>query len=831
MGSTMDSPPISSSHRILASPIAFAESMNHLLRTALLLPARLLPALLLALFASALPAQEAADPARVIIVFDASGSMAGPIEGRPKIEVAKEVVAGIVSGIDPKVELGLMAYGHRKKGDCGDIELLVPPAAASGATVLSRLAELKPIGKTPLTAAVIEAAGHLRYVEEKASVILVSDGEETCGKDPCTIAVELEAAGLDFTCHVIGFDLKPGESIGLECLAKETGGLYLFADTAKGLMDALQEALKQVMEPVSRLVVEPKLASGGPLVDGASFKLLDAGGKELADGRGGRWSPELPGPGRYQLLAERDDKALKFDLEIASGATHTQEVVFTETGVKARASEVEGGPAIESGLVWTIFGPADAAGERKTISYSYEAAPFLRVDAGTYLLQAERGGAVAKREIEVGDAAPVEVALVLGSGTLKLAAVSKEGEAPLSKDLSWEILGEPDAEGDRPRQAYSYDAQPNLAIPSGKYLVAVGHGSARAQKEVEVVAGQTTEAVLSLESGTLKASALSSEGAPPIESGLAWNVLGEADLEGNRPSVAYSYDPQPSFSLPSGKYLLQVSQGSAEASKEIEIGAAGTTEAVLILGSGRLRVSALPAEGAKPLADGLSWNLLSEADLTGHRESVAYSYDPEPTLTVPAGKYLLTLEWGAAKTQREVSIDAGKLTEIALILGAGTIQADAVMGEGGAPIPDGVAWTLHGVSAAGGELSDAGFSYDAAPLFRNNAGKYRVRVKRGSAEAEAEVEVVANKQTRVTLNLKAGVLQVKTKSEGMWSVLGEPADGDDDPVDLGFSYDKDATFILPAGKVVVRRIHNDKTAEKTVEIGVNQSIEVALELD
>src|SRR5690606_27273002 len=141
-----------------------------------------------------------------------------------------------------------------------------------------------------------EAAGHLRYTEEKASVILVSDGEETCGKNPCTVATELEAAGLDFTCHVIGFDLKPGEAVGLECLAKQTGGLYLFADTAAGLMNALQEALKQVMKPVSRLVVEPKLASGGPVIDGVSFKLLTPGGGEVAAGDGGRWSPELPQP-------------------------------------------------------------------------------------------------------------------------------------------------------------------------------------------------------------------------------------------------------------------------------------------------------------------------------------------------------------------------------------------------------------------------------------------------------------------------------------------------------------------------------------------------------
>ncbi len=93
------------------------------------------PGLLLAIIFSILSplayGQIAGEPARVIIVFDASGSMAGDIDGRDKIDIAKEVISGIVPGIASEVELGLIAYGHRRKGDCDDIELLVPPAAGT----------------------------------------------------------------------------------------------------------------------------------------------------------------------------------------------------------------------------------------------------------------------------------------------------------------------------------------------------------------------------------------------------------------------------------------------------------------------------------------------------------------------------------------------------------------------------------------------------------------------------------------------------------------------------------------------------------------------------
>jgi Ca-activated chloride channel family protein len=782
----------------------------------------------LSLFSPPANAQNEVDPARVIIVFDASGSMAGQIEGRPKIDVAKEVVSNIVSGIDPSVELGLMAYGHRKKGDCADIELLVPPAPASSAKVLSAISALNPIGKTPLTAAVIEASGHLRYTEEKASVILVSDGEETCDKDPCEAARMLEAAGLDFTCHVIGFALKPGESVGLECLAKQTGGLYLSADTVAGLTDALQETLKQVMKPVSRLVAEPKLASGGPVIDGVTFKLLTADGAEVAAGAGGRWSLELPQPGQYQLLAVRDDKVLKFELEIASGETVTKEVVFTETGLKATAHEIEGGPAIEEGVAWTLF-TSGSEDSRKQVAFSYDGRPFLRVDPGTYWLTAERDGALAEREVTIGDGAALEIQVILGSGSLKLAATAKAGEAPLAKDLSWEVLGEADAEGDRKSQAVSYEAQPTLNLPAGKYLVRVTHGSATAEGPVEITAGKKSELLLSLESGKVKASAVMEEGGEPLAADLAWAVFGEADLEGNRKQVAFSYDAQPTFSLPSGKFLVEVVQGSAKATKEITVASGTGSEIVMVLGAGKLRLVARSAEGAEPISANLAWNVRSTPDLEGNRKDVAFSYDANPTLSIPSGEYTVSVDWGAATMSKDVVIESGKLLETELVLNAGTLVADAVMGEGGTPVTEGLAWTLLSEADAEGNRKDSGFSYDAEPLFRNTAGKYLLKVTRGSATAEAEVEVAANRQAKVTLNLNAGVLKVTAAGEGLWTILSVPKDGEADPVDLGFSYDKEAKFYLPAGKVIVRRTHDEKKAEKEVEIGVNKLTELSLE--
>ena len=168
-----------------------------------------------------------------IIVLDASGSMWGQIEGRPKLEIAREALGTVLSSMDPETEIGLMAYGHREKGSCEDIELVVPPAAGTAAAITDAANKMQFLGKTPLTEAVRRAAAELRSTEEKATVILITDGIETCEADPCALGAELEASGVDFTAHVVGFGLTEEEGKAVACLAENTGGKYIQASDAR----------------------------------------------------------------------------------------------------------------------------------------------------------------------------------------------------------------------------------------------------------------------------------------------------------------------------------------------------------------------------------------------------------------------------------------------------------------------------------------------------------------------------------------------------------------------------------------------------------------------
>ncbi len=190
----------------------------------------------------ALTAPAMAQSEKTILVLDASGSMWGQIEGEAKITIAKRVIGDLLDTLPAEQALGLSAYGHRHKGDCSDIELLVPPATSTRDDIRAAVEAINPKGKTPLSASVIAAAEGLKYEEDPATVILISDGRETCDLDPCAVGSELEAAGIGFTTHVIGFDIQEAaDREQLACLAENTGGRFLSASNATELTQALEQ--------------------------------------------------------------------------------------------------------------------------------------------------------------------------------------------------------------------------------------------------------------------------------------------------------------------------------------------------------------------------------------------------------------------------------------------------------------------------------------------------------------------------------------------------------------------------------------------------------------
>jgi len=216
------------------------------------------------------------------IVLDASGSMWGQVDGQTKMDLARAALTQVLGEATPDMDIGMIAYGHRARGQCTDIEVLVPsgPAVSSVPAILGAAGRISPLGMTPLSDAVMQAAGELRFAEQAATVVLLTDGVESCGGDPCALGRMLEQQGIDFTAHVIGFDMSDAEQQSVACLATETGGLFLAASDADDLARALRETIltppapPPEVGPVARQVtITLRDSAGGPSINGREVAL------------------------------------------------------------------------------------------------------------------------------------------------------------------------------------------------------------------------------------------------------------------------------------------------------------------------------------------------------------------------------------------------------------------------------------------------------------------------------------------------------------------------------------------------------------------------------
>ncbi|HML28078.1 MAG TPA: VWA domain-containing protein [Hyphomicrobium sp.] len=185
----------------------------------------------------------------LMLVFDASGSMATTDTARkePHLERVKRALHRILPEIPSSRRMGLIIYGEGAYNKCDAIELKVRPQLNAGPLIVSEVDKVRPTGRTPLTQSVRDAADVLNYRHNPSVIVLLTDGEETCGGKPCDVAPMLRSEALDLTIHVIGYRHANAAGLGdvfsARCLAAETGGLYLPVESEDELTEALRKTL------------------------------------------------------------------------------------------------------------------------------------------------------------------------------------------------------------------------------------------------------------------------------------------------------------------------------------------------------------------------------------------------------------------------------------------------------------------------------------------------------------------------------------------------------------------------------------------------------------
>ncbi|MBR8658921.1 Ca-activated chloride channel family protein [Brevibacillus aydinogluensis] len=172
----------------------------------------------------------------VEIILDASGSMAGKIGEKTKMQLAKEAIQAFAESLPEGARVSLRVYGHKgsnadkhKQLSCGSSELVYPLQPFDAQRLEEALQQFEPTGWTSIARSLQLAQADLATygAENNTNVIyLVSDGIETCDGDPVAAAKELSNSHVMPLLNVIGFDVNADGQKQLKQIAQAAEGLY-----------------------------------------------------------------------------------------------------------------------------------------------------------------------------------------------------------------------------------------------------------------------------------------------------------------------------------------------------------------------------------------------------------------------------------------------------------------------------------------------------------------------------------------------------------------------------------------------------------------------------
>ncbi|TLQ42706.1 VWA domain-containing protein [Streptomyces marianii] len=206
------------------------------------------------------------EPPKVELVLDVSGSMrARDIDGQSRMSAAKQAFNEVLEAVPEDVRLGIRTLGadypgkDRKEG-CKDTKQLYPVGELDRTEAKTAVATLVPTGWTPIGPALLGAADDLEGGNATRRIVLITDGEDTCAPlDPCEVAREIAAKGVDITIDTLGLVPNARMRAQLMCIAEATGGTYTSVQHKEELSDRVSQLVDRAAEPV----VTPVATQGG----------------------------------------------------------------------------------------------------------------------------------------------------------------------------------------------------------------------------------------------------------------------------------------------------------------------------------------------------------------------------------------------------------------------------------------------------------------------------------------------------------------------------------------------------------------------------------------
>jgi Ca-activated chloride channel family protein len=628
-------------------------------------------------------------PPTVIVVFDGSGSMWGNIEGTRanKFTVAREALRRGLAKVGPQTRVGLASFGHRR-GDCGDVEMLLQPEPLDVERIMTPLDKLNPRGKGPLTLALQEAAKSLTSSPGKSSLLLIHDDADNCQPNLCAVATELRSAGV--TVNVVGIALKADDANKMLCLPHTTGGRFFNPQTSDQVEAAVEIALR----------------------------VASIGGEAVA-------SPVAPPP---RPAVSNPAPVVPQD---APAGLYLRALLAPKT-------EPVGWP-----LHWIVFPegiPASVLFDARTAN------PYVPAAPGRYVVEARDGAVSAQATVDVLEQGPTLVNLVLNSGTLQVTGQAQKTGVPLSDAIiTISTAGQAaDAKKDvsgRPLAVFK-GSEGIADLPAGRYVVRLEQGLVRTERSVVVPAGSQGRVDIPLNGAFLQLTATDRDGGP-LEAPIFSVSEDDPDAPRGRREIARSAARQAQFILSPGTYYVTARQGGAEVQERVAVGPGDVVRRTLSLSAGWLSLSTRPLGGTQALTAPVSYRI---DRLDGGMADALTTSRASPNLYLPAGRYRVEGRYGImnARAVREVEVKPGQTQQVDFEPQAGTLKLRLV-GAGGMPLGE-VFWDIR--DQAGRTVWTTG---QAEPSVTLQAGRYRIRAETRDKGYERTFDLAAGEAKQLDL--------------------------------------------------------------------------------
>lgn len=544
----------------------------------------------------------------VLIIVDGSGSMWGKMEGdqTAKLYGVRDLLRERLLAAPAQSRIGLGSFGHRRKGDCGDVEIITPIEAGGSEGAIAALDELNPRGKGPLTAAVREAAKTMG-AGAGGHIILVHDNADNCNQDVCAAANDIAKSNPALRVHVLSLGLAKPERDRMQCLAATTKGLQFDAANQAGIAAALTDIFKEAaLDATLPPAAAPAPAAAAPP------------------------PPEAKGP----------------------------------PGLRLSASLSDGGAAVDAALSWRIT-KAGAAPETPPLVERKSREINEPVEPGRYSVAVTYGLIQRTQDIDVGGDGPTVQRLALAGGRLEVSATAnRQGDQLTAPVMTIMALPAGDAS---PASVLwiGREARASLVVPAGKYTIEVADGLARTTQTVEIKPGSVARADLILDTGRLELTATAFAGGPGLERVLYLISADDPSAPAGRREVARSAAPLASFILQAGTYYITARHGAGEHRDQVAISSGDVVKRTLVLGVGKLTVKPQILQiTAQP--DRATVTRVFEADAS--KRLVGQSTAPSPVFILNAGRYRVETQIGKSNIRAERIVELAAGADIASVI-------------------------------------------------------------------------------------------------------------------------------------------------------------------